>query len=136
MKPLTDTLLKEEPAQPTRKAPTRRSARVEKAETSQPSLEETLKAVVDKEVAARSTLKAKRVSRVKQLAIEPAYVNNIDNPTVVIEQLDNSILLRKIDDAVHEVVDLDQPQQAAEVAAREAEDEDRLLMDAVLFSSP
>ena len=76
------------------------------------------------------------MSRVKQLAIEPAYVNNIDNPTVVIEQLDNSILLRKIDDAVHEVVDLDQPQQAAEVAAREAEDEDRLLMDVVLFGSP
>ena len=138
MKHFIDIQLQEEPAQPSRKTPIRRSTRTNgKAETAEPSLEETLKAVLDKEVASRSTLKAKRTPKKKFLAIEPAYINNPSNPTVVIENIDNSVLLRKNNEAaVQEVVDLEGPQQAAEAAAKEKEEEDRLLMDIELFGSP
>ena len=56
---------------------------------------------------------------------------------MVIENIDNSVLLRKNNEAaVQEVVDLEGPQQAAEAAAKEKEEEDRLLMDIELFGSP
>ena len=92
--------------------------------------------MLDKEVASRSTLKAKRTPKKKLLAIEPAYVNNPGNPTVVLETLDNSILLRKPETAAQEVVDLEGPQEAAVAAAKEQAEEDRLLMDIELFGSP
>ena len=97
--------------------------------------------MVDKEGAARSTLNAKRAAKTKQLAIEPAYVNNVSNPTVVLETLDNSILLRKSSEAavkdvvaVEPVIDLEPATEAAEAADLEAEE--RLLMETDLFGSP